>query len=124
MEFPVAFCSDATAVLGVIYMMALVGREQIIEVTANPNKPNPQYNFHRWLCVEGTGIDLTAGQFRPQEKRYKGAAIFSTHPFEEDADYTIERKQFIKPEKSVVLFAEHIAIKYVFPPDAVEMENS
>jgi len=66
-RFPHECRADVTAILGVIFMMALVDSKKIIKVTATPKKKNPQYNFHKWLCVEGVGIDLTIGQFYPQD---------------------------------------------------------
>ena len=124
LNFPKECCADTTAILGVIYMMLLVDKEQIIEVTATPKKTNPQYNFHKWLCVEGIGIDITLGQFYPQDDNLRGTAIFTTHPFEKNGEYIIEKRKFIPPIKSVVLFAEFLAINYVFSKDAVEINQS
>jgi hypothetical protein len=121
--FPSMCCADTTAILGVIFMMMLVDSEKIIEVTATPKHENPQCNFHKWICVDGVGIDITLGQFYPDNAELKNAVLFSTHPFEKSGEYTIERKQFIPPPKDLVLFAEFLAINYIFPPDAVEVER-
>jgi hypothetical protein len=75
-------CADTTAILGVIFMMMLVDGEKIIEVTATPKHENPQCNFHKWICVDGVGIDITLGQFYPDNAELKNAVLFSTHPFE------------------------------------------
>jgi len=123
LNFPKECCSDTTAILGVIYMMALVNRDRIIEVIATPKQANPQYNFHKWICVEDNCIDITFGQFLPPKDNLTGTAVFSTHPFEKSGDYTIKKKKFIQPEKEVVLFAEHMAINHVFAEDAVEIKN-
>jgi len=118
--FPHEFCSDATATLGIICVMAQIPREKIFEVTATPTTPNPSINFHKWLRIDGISLDLTIGQFmRPDEKT--GFAILATHPLEKEQGYSVAEKQFIVPTP-VVTFAEHIAIKYVFDPDAVEIK--
>ena len=62
--FPKMCCADTTAILGVIYMMALVQPEQIIEVTAIPKQKNPQYSFHKWLCVEGFQTGKTTARLQ------------------------------------------------------------
>jgi len=64
-RFPTACCSDTTAVLGIIYTMAGVNPENIIEVKATPRKWNPAFNFHKWLLIEGLAIDITISQFNP-----------------------------------------------------------
>lgn len=111
--FPKMCCADAVATLGIIYTMAGVKPQDIIEVKAVPRKPNPAFNFHKWLCIEGLHIDVTLGQFHPLGDEVGDAVAFTQHPFEVDDEYTIERERFVAPSQ-VVKFAEHVGFAYVF----------
>ena len=72
-------------------MMMLVDSEKIIEVTALPKQENPAHSFHKWICIDGIGIDITLGQFYPNDVDLKSAVLFSTHPFENSGEYIIEK---------------------------------
>ena len=111
--FPQMCCADVTATLGIIYTMAGVKPEAIFEMKAVPRKPNPAFNFHKWLSVEELRIDLTLGQFQPLGSTIGGAVVFNQHPFEVDDEYTIEKSQFVPPTQ-IVKFAEYIGFAYIF----------
>ena len=112
-EFPEIFCADAVATLGILYTMAGVKPDDVVEVKAVPRKPNPPFNFHKWLCVQGISIDLTLGQFHPLGDSIGDMVLFETHPFENDIQYTITEAPFIPPTQ-IVKFAEHIGFTYIF----------
>lgn len=112
-EFPEMCCADAVATLGIIYTMAGVKPEDIIEVTAIPGKRNPAFNFHKWLSVQGVRIDLTLGQFHPLGENVGSTVAFKTHPFEGDEKYRIKKAQFISPTP-IVKFAEFMGFSYIF----------
>jgi len=111
--FPEMCCADVAATLGVIYIMAGVKQEDIIEVKAVPRRTNPPFNFHKWLSVQELQIDLTLCQFQPLGDRIGDAVAFNRHPFEVDDEYIIEKSKFIPPTP-VVKFAEYIGFAYVF----------
>jgi len=111
--FPKMCCADVTATLGIIYTMAGVKPEDIIEVKAMPRKTNPAFNFHMWLSVQGLRIDLTLGQFHPLNETIGNAIAFTQHPFEADNAYTITESQFIPPTETVK-FAEFVGFNCVF----------
>lgn len=111
--FPEMCCAGAVATLGIIYIMAGIAPDAIVEMKAVPRESNPAINFHKWLSVENLRIDITLGQFQPLGNTLGNAVAFHQHPFEVDDEYTIVQTLFVPPTQ-IVKFAEHIGFGYVF----------
>jgi hypothetical protein len=120
-RFPEACCADAVATLGIIYTMACVDPESIVEITAEPKRENPNINFHKWLTVDGYAVDITLGQFHPLGDELDGTVVFMEHPLEKHPEYAVTAAQFVIPTPAVK-FSEHFGIKYVFS-EALEISR-
>lgn len=119
--FPDTCCVEATQTLGILYTMAGVAPETILEMTATSQKPSPQYNFHKWIFAGGLSIDITIGQFYPDKELPQNAIAFFKHPIESDSEYVVEKKVFV-PDGRFVKFAESIGFEYIFPPGSKERD--